>query len=80
MRQKYSIKKPGKNIIATKTPAMFKVKEFLASIIPLNTFVSLLKGVFVSGQWISLEETGKVVFETSPFMGPDKKISKGQIK
>lgn len=56
---------------------MGKVKAFLASVIALNT---LLKGVFINGQWTSLKGTGKVAFEISPFMGSDKKISKVQIK
>lgn len=63
-----------------KNLAMVKIEEFLASIIALKTFVNLLKGVLINGQWISLKATGKVVFEISPFMGSDKKINKGHIK
>lgn len=59
---------------------MGKVKAFLASVIGLNTFVNLLKGVLINGQWTSLKGTGKVAFEIPPFMGSDKKISKVQIK
>lgn len=80
MRQKYSIKKQEKTVMATEKTVAAQVKEFIAFIITLNTFVSLLNGVSIDGQWISLKATGKAVFEILLLMGSDKKISKRQIK
>lgn len=60
MRQKYSIKKQEKTVIATEKTVVVQVKEFLAFIITLNTFVNLLNGVSIDGQWISLKATGRL--------------------
>lgn len=78
MRQKYSTAGKKKKHDSNKYPETVKVKEFLASVIALNTFVDLLKGFFINGQWISLKASDKV--EISPFMSSNKKLSKGQIK
>lgn len=72
--------KAGKTVIATEKKVVDQVKEFLAFIITLYTFVNLLNDVSIDGQWISLKATSKAVFEILPIMGSDKKISKRQMK